>query len=226
MTLRQAKDLKGQLILAAIECAGGDPAKTFTFEELLVKAWAKDPLAWGLRGFEREHPDSERIHRELDSRGSAGRGLVQQGILAKVKPRIYRLTPKGIAFASQLEPSDGDSRERAGRYVGAEIRKILTHPVFREWLRDPSRPKNFREAGLFWGIAPGTPPRIIQDRMRQIDDNLSAALSLLDERGVTEIGDARGSPLFDREDIERCREFQRALKERFAAELRVLGATL
>lgn len=57
-------DLKRQLLLAAVQCSGGDTDQTFTFEELLVAAWKTDNQSWGLRGFESQHPDSERIHHE------------------------------------------------------------------------------------------------------------------------------------------------------------------
>jgi hypothetical protein len=60
---------------------------TFTFEELLVAAWQEDNQSWGLRGFEATHPDSERIHRELDRRGKSSKGLVELGWLEKVRPR-------------------------------------------------------------------------------------------------------------------------------------------
>ncbi len=216
-------DLKVQLLAAALDSSGGDTNKTFTFEELLVAAWKRDPIAWGLRGFEREHPDSERIHRELDSRGKNNKGMVAVGFLEKVEARVYRLTPKGLAAASSLAPEDLQSLERAGRALESEIRRILEHPVFRDWLRDPTLPRKFREAGHFWGVAPGTPPRVVRERIDRIDNTLGSAVQLLDERGVDELADPKRGVLFDRADIARCLEFQRAMKERFARELALLG---
>jgi hypothetical protein len=221
---QKAIDLKRQVLLAALDCSGGDLQKTFTFEELLVEAWKRDPLSWGLRGFEREHPDSERIHRELDSRGKGSGGLVDLGFLEKVQARLYRLTPKGLAAASDLKPADTSVREKTHRTLEAEIRRILEHPAFRDWLKDSNRPKHFREAGHFWGIAPGTPPRLIRQRVKRVEQTLRAALDVLERKGVEEIGERRGSVLYDRTDIERCRQFQEALKQRFAGDLRILGA--
>jgi hypothetical protein len=69
--------LRQQVLLAAMECSSGDLRKTFTAEELLLAAWSRDRMAWGLRGHESEHPDSERIYVELDRasiRGSNVRG--------------------------------------------------------------------------------------------------------------------------------------------------------
>jgi len=44
--------LREQALLAALDCCGGDPEKTFTLEDLIVGAWKRDRFAWGLRGYE------------------------------------------------------------------------------------------------------------------------------------------------------------------------------
>ena len=65
--------LRQQALLAAVRVSGGDTKKQFTAEELLVDAWKIDNAAWGLRGFENFHPDSEKINKEL-SRAAKERG--------------------------------------------------------------------------------------------------------------------------------------------------------
>lgn len=213
--------LKQQILLAAFECSEGDLKKTFTSEDLLVHAWERDKLAWGLRGFEDKHPDSNKIVKELDAHAGK-QGIVGQGLLEKVHRRVYRLTPAGLAAVSELRPSDTIAREKAGRELEEAVRKILEHPVFKDWLTNPTRPKYFREAGHFWGIAPGTPPRTVRERVNSVEHTLKAALKVLEQRGVDEIIEQRGKVLFDREDIERCLEFQIALKQRFARDLQLL----
>jgi hypothetical protein len=216
-------DLKRQLLLAAVECSGGDTGKTFTFEELLVAAWRQDRHSWGLRGFEPEHPDSERIHRELDSRGKNSKGLVELGWLDKVRPRVYRMTLRGLVETSRTKPEHKIVREKIRRQSEDEVRAIIEHPTFRQWLTDQERPKKFRDAGAFWNVAPGTPPDVIRKRIQHVDDVLSSALQLLAEAGVEGLASGRGALLFDRADIERCLEFQRTLRQRFAADLKILG---
>ncbi len=54
--------LRQQVLLAALDCTGGKLDAIFTAEELLLAAWKRDPVAWGLRGHERVHPDSEKIY--------------------------------------------------------------------------------------------------------------------------------------------------------------------
>jgi hypothetical protein len=217
------QDLRQQLLLAALECSKGDLDRTFSSEELLVAAWQRNPTSWGLRGYERAHPDSNRIHRELDSRGKGQDGIVGQGLLERVRPRTYRLTPKGLEAAAKEGVATPEARERIDRVFEEEVKRIISHPAFVGWLRDVATPKNFRDAGHFWGVAPGTPPRVVTRRVEAVEDTLRAALALLEARELDEVGDKQGRLLFDRTDIERGLEFQEAMKQRFSKELLVLS---
>jgi hypothetical protein len=214
--------LRSQVLLAALECSRGSLAKTFTAEDLLIHAWEGNKAGWGLRGYEDHHPSCDKIYKELNRRGHSG--LVELGLLEQVSPRVYRLTPAGLAAASELDPDDIEIRERAPRELQEQIKVILGHPVFRSWLEDPSTPKSFHKIGGFWGIAPGTPPRVARERVALVDNTVRAAEGLLNERNVETISDLRGQPLFDRLDIQRCLEFLLAMKDRFAKELQRLGA--
>lgn len=215
-------DLRQQLLSAAVDCSDGDPARTFSSEELLLAAWKRDPAAWGLRGHEQEHPDSHRVHRELDSRGKDQRGIVGSGLLEKVGPRTYRITPKGLAAVSASAGTRA-ARERTDRVLEGEVARIIGHPTFVAWLKNSDGPRHFRDAGHFWGIAPGTPPRVVRQRVQAVEDTLRAALSVLDEKSVSEIADRRGRRLYDATDIDRALQFHEALKSRFKTDLAVLA---
>ncbi len=214
------------MLLAALDCTGGDLDKIFTAEELLLAAWKRDPVAWGLRGHERVHPDSEKIYVTIDRAQIQGRnirgGLVGLGLLDKVRQRTYGLTPAGLAAASEGIGADPSLRGTADRALADAITEILSHPVFRQWIKNPSMPRHFRDAGHFWGIAPGTPPGVIRNRIAQLENTLATARSLLEGKGVDEITARHGKPLFDRNDIERALAFHATLKQRFAKELLTL----
>lgn len=214
--------LKPQVLIAAVACSGGDLKKTFTAEDLLIVAWEKNKSAWGLRGYEDHHPDPEKIYKELNRRGK--NDLVGMGFLEQVSPLVFRLTAAGLAEASALDPENMKIKERASRELQEEIKIILGHPVFRAWLDDPTSPRSFHKAGSFWGIAPGTPPKMARKRVSFVDETLEAAERFLTARGVDVVSDQRGQNLFDRQDIQRCTEFQGTLKQRFAKELRRMGA--
>jgi len=215
--------LRQQVLLAALECSGGDLEQTFTAEQLLLAAWKHDPMSWGLRGHEQEHPDSERIYTEIDRASTRG-GMVGLGLFEKVRQRTYRLTPTGLAEASEIVGADPSFRGKAERALADAVTLILSHSVFRLWMKDSASPKHFRDAGHFWGIAPGTPLSVIRARIANIDNTLKKAQSLLDEKGVDEIAARHGKALFDRIDITRATEFQATLKTRFAKDLSTLQA--
>lgn len=215
--------LKRKVLAAALTCSGGDPQKTFSFEDLLVQAWRDDPSSWGLRGYEGEHPDPERLHREVDSRGKGQEGLVGTGLLEKVETRVYRLTPKGMVAAASAQPDSSEERRGVERTLAGEVRRIIEHPVFVGWLKEPDAPRRFREAGRFWGVAAGMPPETVRGRVSGVEDTLNAALELLESRAAARDGRSGGKSLYEREDIERALDFQEAMKERFARDLRLLG---
>lgn len=225
-----AATLTQQVLLAALDCSGGDTNRVFTAEDLLLAVWKKDPQAWGLRGHEREHPDSAIIFKQLDRHnvqgGEARGGLVALGFLEKVRHRIFRLTPRGLAAASEIVGADPNTRAKATRTLADAVGVILSHPVFRDWQKNPSMPRHFRDAGHFWRIAVGTPPSVIRTRIREIDENLAAANALLEREGTDEIAARHGKALFDRKDIERATEFQAVLKQRFSRDLETLQVTL
>jgi hypothetical protein len=222
--------LREQVLLAALDCSGADPEKTFTAEDLLVAAWKRDRVAWGLRGYEQDYPDADRLRKEIDSRGaregSPSTGLVASGLLSRVRERIYRLTPAGLAAAVEVVGAEPDARVKAQRVLADAVRAILSHSVFRAWLKDSNWPKHFRDAGHFWGIAPGTPARVIQARILDVDRTLEKALDLLNAGGVDEAAARHGKALFDRRDIERANNFHVMLKERFTKDLSTLQVKL
>ena len=124
-------------------------------------------------------PDSNKIFKSIDSKG----GLVAKALIAKVGDRTFKVTPAGFARAAVLRPSHRDLR-KPDRGLAAEINKIISHPVFREWLDDPQKPNKFYAAGHFWGIAAGTPPKVIRDRLKHIEVTLATGLDYLDRNNT------------------------------------------
>jgi hypothetical protein len=121
-----------------------------------------------------------------------------------------------------MEPVDKELEIKVERGLHESMARMLSSQEFRAWLLDRSKPSRFREAGNFWGIAPGTPPRTVRERVTQIDQILATARQRLEELGVKRVFEQRGRELFDREDVERLLEFQAELKKRFQKDLRIL----
>ncbi len=213
--MRTELSLTDYVLLAAYNLTNGDLDTKFTAEELLLEVWKLNPEGFGLRGFEQKHPDANRLYTKLDGKS----GLVSEGAVRKVGQRVYQLTPRGLAGASRLRPEDQKAQTKMERVFQQEISGFLSHPVFADWLKDPERPKYFRDAGYFWGIAPGTPASYVRERLLRIEDTLKEALEEFDRRGVDVIVEERGRPIFDRAGVERGLQFHEMLKERFRMEL-------
>lgn len=216
MTTRTLNDI---VLLAAADLVESDVTKEFTAEDLVVAAWKFEPSSFGLRGHEEEYPDSNKLYTKIDGRS----GLVAKGYLEKAGERTLRLTERGLAAAIRLNHHSGGGYEaKLARILQERIQKILDHPVFQEWLGDPSSPKKFRGAGQFWGIAPGTPASVVRTRVAEIDRVLATAQEVVEKKGIGNVVSQRGQTLFDAQDIQRAAEFQAVLKQRFRNELKTM----
>jgi hypothetical protein len=207
-----------KMLLAAVNLSGGSLERNFTAEELSVVAWRRDKTTFGLRGYENEYPDSNKLFKSIDSQ----LGLVVKGFITKVGDRTFQLTAGGLAAASQLGDPDTEQQLKLERELGSAVNKLVSHPSFVEWMKDSSKPTKFSGAGHFWGVAPGTPPRVVRDRIARIETTLKEALSYMNRRGVTSLFKEKDRVLCERQDIERCLAFHEAVKQRFAKELRML----
>lgn len=222
MTNDKQLTLHEKALKAAMTVSGGDLRKTFTVEDILVQAWKEDPTAWGLRGHEKDHPDSNKLYTKTDGKD----GIVTKGWLKNVGPRTYQITEAGLAKGLGMGSGNEDLQGKLERQTQDSVLRHLEHPAFISWLRDPESPKKFRDAGLFWGIAPGTPAKAIRARIVGVESTLQTALTLLQGGTTNEIVKERGSKYrFTRQDIERCLEFQAVLKQRFARDLKILDPT-
>lgn len=210
--------LNDKVLLTSLFLSEGDIKKSFTAEDIVIKAWNDDKSAFGLRGHENDFPDSNKLFTKLDGKG----GLVSKGLLKKVSDRTYNLTEAGLAVALDLKPSNEEEQIKLDRRLQEAITRIISHQVFKDWLKDHNKPKQFRDAGWFWGIAPGTPPKIVKERLNAVEKTLMIAKDRLNKHGVSQIVEQRGKKLFDRKDIELCLEFINTLEDRFKHELEIL----
>lgn len=209
--------LNDKILIAALKLSGGDIRSEFTAETLLIEVWAGDKSAFGLRGYEDNYPDSNNLYVKLMGKKS----LVRLGYLKKVGEKTYTLTEAGLSVASSLKPTDEETKIKIDRYLHDAVIKIINHQVFRDWLIDKNKPSKFRDAMWFLGIAPGTPPKVVKERISAIERNLYEAKKIALE-GSGKISLDKGRLFLDIVDIERCIEFHNYLKEKFKKELSIM----
>jgi len=240
MTNSNQLTLNERVLLAAFALQKGEIKKTFTAEALLIEVWNQDNGAFGLRNYEDKHPDSNKLFTKLDGKG----GLIRKGLLKKVAERTYVLTSAGMALASSIRPVDAQTELKVNRELYESIKKILNHQVFAEWLKDSNKPEKFRDAGWFWGIAPGNPPTIVEERLANIEQSLDQAKKkafsaggriVLDIKGLdkqikdallskgnSQLDEHRSKIFLDIKDIDKCIEFNETLKKRFEKDLYIM----
>ena len=199
-----------KVLMAALELSKGDIHNKFTAEELLVQVWKEDKPAFGLRGYENDHPDSNNLYTKLMGKS----GLVRLGYLKKIGEKTYTLTEAGLSISSSLKPTDEETKLKIDRQLYDAVIKIINHQIFREWLVDKNKPNKFRDAMWFWGIAPGTPPKVVKERISVIEQNLQESKKKAINSGSKISLELR--------EIERCIEFHNSLKEKFKKELNIM----
>ena len=232
--------LNEKILIAAFVLQGGDLHKKFTAEDLLIEVWKQDTGAFGLRNYESRYPDSNKLFTKLDGKD----GLVRKGILKKVADRTYTITPAGMSLATSLTPVDEQTKLKVNRELYEAIKKVLNHKVFAEWLKDPKKPDKFRDAGWFWGIAPGNPPTVVEERLANLEQSLQEAKKkasasggkiVIDIKGIdknvkeililkgnSQMDEHKSKIFLDLKDIDRCMEFHEILKKRFEKELNIM----
>lgn len=82
-----------KVLRAAADLSKGRCDHVFTIEELTVAAWRRFQPLFGLRGFERTHPDHKAVCNAVMGRSR----LAARGLLEHVEASTYRLTRDGLA---------------------------------------------------------------------------------------------------------------------------------
>src|ERR1700722_10611591 len=89
--------LPKKILLAAflLEEAGQSP---FSAEALIVGAWQKYPVTFGLKGYAEQYPDSNKVLASI----MGEKGLAKRGWLEKMGQKLYTLTKDGRLVVKRL----------------------------------------------------------------------------------------------------------------------------
>lgn len=96
------------LVAAELEAGGQSP---FTAELLIVSVWQKYPRTFGLKGYDEQFPDSNRVLSLI----MGEKGLPRRGWLAKVGQKLYHLTTEGKQLSERLRQGDPASTNQSPR---------------------------------------------------------------------------------------------------------------
>jgi hypothetical protein len=152
------RTLPEKILLAAstLEDQGQSP---FSAEALIVSAWQKFPSTFGLKGFEQQYPDSNKVLAMI----MGEKGLPGRGWMAKVGQKQYALTRDGKQVVRKLVAGE-DVPPLTARRGGAKLtreqdllmQQLLASAAFARAERGRQAECTFSEACRFWSIGDRT----------------------------------------------------------------------
>jgi hypothetical protein len=147
--------LPEKILLAAfgLEELGQTP---FTAEALIVSAWQKYPQTFGLKGYEEQFPDSNKVLSGI----MGEKGLPRRGWLAKVGQKLYSLTRDGKQVVRKLQQGEATppltarrATPRLSRDQDLLLQALLASLAFQKMRQGRQAEWSFSEACRFWSIS-------------------------------------------------------------------------
>jgi hypothetical protein len=210
-----------KILLAAfqLEEQGHSP---FSAEALIVAAWQKYPRTFGLKGYDEQYPDSNKVLASI----MGEKGLTRRGWLSKPAQKLYALTNEGRRVVRRL--LHGDDQPAAASKPDRPIRLSKEHDKFMQGLFVTSAYEKFREgrqqeltfadACRFWGITENLSGEALDARL----DHVRAALADIERQvGLTSanLGDGHNITL---DDVGLMCDIHNHLLQRFGRHLTLL----
>ena len=127
----------------------------FSAEALVVACWESDKQTFGLRGYEQQYPDSNRILSYLMGKLR----LVDRGWLDRAGPKLYCIGTEGRQVIRRLLGSEEEKEDNVpkAKQISMKLKtwlhKVLESRAMRKY-EEPTQVAeiNFMDACCFWGI--------------------------------------------------------------------------
>jgi hypothetical protein len=146
--------LPEKILLAAfqLEEMGQTP---FSAEALIVTAWQKYPRTFGLKGYEEQYPDSNKVLSGI----MGEKGLPRRGWMSKVGQKLYSLTRDGRQVVRKLQQGELTPPLTARRIPDQLTREqdlllqnMLASTVYQKARQQRQNDWTFSEACRFWSM--------------------------------------------------------------------------
>ena len=211
--------LPEKILLAAadLEEMGQSP---FSAEALIVSAWQKYPGAFGLKGYEEQYPDSNKVLAGI----MGEKGLPKRGWMAKVGLKLYSLTRDGRQLVRKLQQGEDTPPLTARRSAVPLTREqdlllqgLLASAAYQKVRQGRTAEWTFSEACRFWSIGERQGPAV-DARL----DELQVQLTEI-ERVLTAGGQALGNGRqVSAQDAGQLCDLHEQLEQRFSRHLNLL----
>lgn len=210
-----------QVLIAAqqLELEGHRP---FSAEALIVASWRANHVAFGLKGFADQYPDSNRVLSVI----MGERGLARQGLLDKVGVKLYTLTDLGrmaLLAGGRRRPAadDGDAtprRKKLSQPVDRLLSRLATSLALSRYRLGSKDMITLAVACDFWGV----PKASDIDALRKAAENTRQMLEKASREFDEDEIELTSGRVFQRREVDMLLSVQGFLAEQFS---RYLNAT-
>jgi hypothetical protein len=210
-----------KILIAAsnLEDAGQAP---FSAEALIVSAWRKYPRTFGLKGFEEQFPDSNKVLAGI----MGEKGLPNRGWMVKVGQKLYTLTRDGKQIVRKLlqgeeTPPLTAKRVKRGEALPREqdllLQALLASPAWQKFGQGRSGEWTFSDACRFWAMGERT-GTAVDARLDELQAQLTQAERAL-ASGPTQLGNGVEVTV---EQVGQLCDVHHQLEQRFSRHLNLL----
>jgi DNA-binding PadR family transcriptional regulator len=206
-----------QVILLAADDLMAQGGSEFSEWDLSIAAWTRDRNRFGMRGHAQLHPDHKRVMMEIMGRKPQNPLLL--GLMEKVRPNTYRLTPLGRAEAQRMrlgEEQKGQKSKPAALDYYDIVSKRLAHKAFQRWREDPDEPKRWADVVDFLG-GNLNDEEDVSKRLQQLSASVKGIVAWCNQKNVDYLtkDPSRSNPPIHYNEVIELSNFLQALVYRF-----------
>jgi hypothetical protein len=193
----------------------------FSAEALIVVAWQKYPRTFGLKGYDDQYPDSNKVLASI----MGVKGLAGRGWLLKMGQKLYSLSHEGRRTVRRLLQGDEAPESPAGaRPIKLSkdndklIQGLFVASAYDKCRDGRQQELTFADACRFWSITENLTGEALDARL----DHLRAALAEVERQiglGSANLSDGHNIAA---EDIAQLCDVHRHLMQRFSRHLTLL----
>jgi hypothetical protein len=208
-----------KILLAAfqLEEQGQSP---FSAEALIVTAWQKYPRTFGLKGYDNQYPDSNKVLASI----MGEKGLTRRGWLSKPGQKLYTLTHDGRRVVRRLLHGDDQPAARHDRPVKLPrehdklLQGLFAASAYDKFREGRQQELTFADACRFWSITENLTGDALDARL----DHVRAALAEAERQiglGSANLSDGHSISL---DDVGQLCDIHNHLLQRFSRHLTLL----
>jgi hypothetical protein len=193
----------------------------FSAEALIVATWQKYPRTFGLKGYDEQYPDSNKVLASI----MGERGLARRGWLIKMGQKLYTLSHEGRRAVRRLlngeeQPATVKSARpaRLSKENDKLLQELFVASAYEKFREGRQQELTFADACRFWSIT----ENLSSDALDAQLDRMRAALSEIERQiglGSANLSDGHN---VSAEDIALMCDIHRHLSQRFSRHLTLL----